>query len=1844
MIPQKQFKPVPIFKTNGQYSSNNSQSIMFTGLSKIYPKKGYLTYEYNPFRNLRLQYDLYKTDAAGRIQVKMFNRQTSNYDYQTAVLPKLEVNVTPDPNKTNTGILFPTIVLNLDSIKLTSSTIENIIVNNEIYFFVKQKIEDAFAQKQEQPENYVFTINDIKYNVKDATYDEFLNKFQLFNKSAQQITDTLSFILQDTIAVKQRAKSLVDFDTQKLNLSLQNPVDIQIQPSYDGSVNLILNDDLNQPRMINSRFAALENNTFQVCDHNGENDTNIYDNENFETETSLYKLVNKIAKIQFNGIEYGGNNKVGNYVYYFKLADADGNETDFIGESFNVCLFVGTNKDPFSIRGGIRDENSNKIVKFTLSNLDNAYDYVNVYFSRWTSDEDGVPVQEFGFIDSKFHINNGVCDVVITGFEKIIPKSEYDINVSYEIIKSAKTAAQCQNMLFLGNIEKPEVLYNELQDLASRIFPVPTLSSNTIGSTDCTFYDREGKYEYYDVNNIYSKVGYFPNEFYRFGIVFILNNNTLSPVFGIRGGLNLELSDISDDKYVQDNFDNTVDLFDQNGKRQYIQVTDSILNSRVNPLENNKGVVKFSVDHGKIIDDNFSVRPLGVKMVAPFEVIQEIYKYAKGFFFVRQRRIPTVLAQALVIGHDNESYLPSLYDPKEKKLFTESFINSNRVLDHSFSARRITADTTQSNAFSAICPEAEIRESVFSQLFTGEQYVTEKIGIQPDSGTFKEQPNISYSYFTFNKYKDPNATSSLVNTRVTLIQDNVKLKTDSKNKFAARGGEAEEAFRFANFGIPVDWKDKNVTNIVRGSFGTYIGIQPGQYDFYDIIEIKIPGYNANVFDDYFKVRFDDTNAFFPISQRIDLESDVDWKTKKVGQLTTASVDTLFSGDCYTGVFSHRMMRNFQDPETPLNDKFVDVNTWKDNFDPKNPEDLININLGDVNAVCIGHWIAFKLFSNVNLSLRDHDMSYPTEFALTGNPRIFFPINSASTAAVFKVPESHVINGGISKIGSSRYNFARKDVPWEKNAYSTRIMYSDIAPVDSFINNYRVFKINRFFDYPTKFGGITKLVSWQNNLIAVCEHGIYKIVVNEKAVAANVGSGDVYLNSHNVLQDTPLVLSEDFGSQWMDSVFANEMYIYGVDTVAKKIWRINTSGQIEYISDNKIGGFLNENISLGEREFTPFVGIRNVKTVYNAFKRDIIFTFYDNLYGQEEVAWSLCFNEYTETFVTFYSWLPSAMENIDNMAFSFDRVTSKNIAKLSIANKNSVDANGICIDNVIFEKSTFDNKITNGYLISEYSSSLPDKFKQGQFDPSLITVESILPSGDDNPSMKEQVKNLDEHVIIGELDYNGAVAKQAKENGETLLCTYSIETDNFGNHLYFYLVKVSIPIPEDKNKIYPSKYYLAIRPKDVYENDLTYESFLYKEKEYISDKHREPYGFARPVYTINMNVIVDVLSPYHTNKIVTSEADESTVLDRFKLENKGQFNNYITVTPFGNLDIYPEKEEEDSDKDYVIVRPGLTTDFWKHGQAGLIDICETIKPTNWYGKTHPFEFEFIVSDQSVVQKVFNNIVMYANHAEPESFHYEIVGQSYDFADQKESMYFRQELTKEMLQKHMFVDILYDHKYINTKETTGTIKSSMLFPLYYNKVDTFDELYNSYQSMTAGGFHKDYQNLTGSEIVWDKLLNEFKINVHQKGLDVKKYGTLRGNMEYKEDIWRVQIQPINYVQKQEVDTKNYGKKLVLTQIPNYFYRLNNVEDPVENNPYDYDNYKPDGKTQYPKITVTSEFEDHNDVPHKITFIQNDGWSSRHQMKIRDKYMRVRVRYSGKELAVINAISTLFVNSFA
>lgn len=1643
------------------------------------------------------------------------------------------------------------------------------VINNDIELMTALKIlptEGNLVYEYNPFRNYRLTESGYIYKNRLYTPRELLIELKVIQEDDQRTNeeclqlieqyqswkDLVGTIEEDPTLVE--AGELTDFETGELNFDINHPVEVLPQYSYDNSVNLIINDGKNKPRLINSRFSATSRNKYQIVDRKGNNDTNIYDQgSQFEIDTSLYKRVIEIPKLRLVGVNEGGRMAVGNYHFYFRYADADGNETDFVAESGLVSLFVGNT--PSSIRSGFREEDSHKLVRLLLSNIDSAYQYVCVYYTKSTSDIlQNAEVSAFK-INRKFLVNNMLnCDITITGYEDVTQIDVSEINPMYQIVDSVETQAQCQNMLFLGNIQKPEIPYQELSDLSLRF--LPRIQEEVYPLTiDHDYNVSSTSFGYYDPKFIYNKVGYWNHELYRIGIVYIMSDNSLSPVFNVRGIENLN----SDTKY------SNIPMWRDVGgvkTRNYIvsdEETYKIITEDISygssssgrseedssgaDLENSKGVIAInmpSTDSQQIYSINFNVA---------YEVLTYLRQdlNIKGFFFVRQKRIPTILCQAYTIGLDKESNTPIL-PVSESKYISERFLTDDRILDNGFEDRLYTFDNpAKVRTEAAICPEYDVDSAYLNTLFSGDSFTITESDVQPGNQYLS---NSERNYYTEGFTKgNPN---NIYNVKIIGVEDNVKLVAINDNLFSARAGEAEEAFRYEY--LEKENKTTEASNLLRGSYGPYLGITGYNYSG-KTIDIKIPGFGSMTQEDLFKIRYADKSPFYAISERIDLRHIEDWfdlseivNSEDTSEIGISLLSSLYRGDCYICQFTHRLNRNFQDPSAPINDKIVDPNCWQVNYEIADnvlkTEKFEDINLGDVNAIKLGMWVTITVRSTKNLNIRGIDDSDTDETALTGHPRGFYPYYPISGEGAYKTPEALCYNKGFEKSLSERYNFEVPNVPAIKNDFTNRIAYSDIHVNDAFKNGFRVFQGTHYRDYPKTYGSITKIVELRGNLLCVFEHGVALIPVNERAVAGEGAGGNVYINTSNVLPENPKVLSDTFGSQWRDSVIKTPRAVYGVDTIGKKIWRTNGES-FECISDFKIQEFLNQNISLTERELEPVIGIRNVKSHFNRFKNDVMFTFYDNLYGFEERAWNLCFNEDLQKWITFYSWMPSYSENIYNQYFSFDRNTSKWISKLGVSHYGNDFSDGVTLE---------DNIITEDGLTT-----------------TLHLSNRTLPTGD----------NV-EYTI-----------------------EYTLERDNYGNHKLFSINGDQLKFIGNYNDI-TSEFYERDESGAIKKDDRGRRIWLDIEQQKNPDK-----------VVLLLNIRANIKVTYLGNDNVSlGEAYATGFTDRTFID-AGYYQSVVAVIPKYNMQF-------------------LTTDFWKHGQAGIIDIADKIYPTYWYGKRHPFEFEFVVADNPDKHKIFDNLEIISNNAEPDSFHYEIVGDCYDFAKDKKNMYIRQEATKQLYQ-YNGSDITYDHDYLDLESVHRPLKDSegntiagyydrsTLLPLYYSRQDAINDIEDHYHTKDDINT-KDFSALAGGEIVHYKTLDEYRIWNHAKAVDMQKRGRLRGNMQYNEDKWLIQINPINVVYKNEPQWADMDGN------------------PTSKIPVEL------GQSPIPDDVLTEDI----DVPEDFeTTPTTDGrgyvtwgWteSQMKEVKPKDKWIKIRIRYTGNKLAIITAIRTLYSVSYS
>lgn len=2004
--------------------------------TKVLPTKGNLVYEYNPFRNYRITQNMYEYKEQLYSLGDLWN------------IFGISINCTAHRYKKNNVYIYK--IGNLSSYSYTWNPDGEIVTTVSTPQEFGKWIEEAYSEGH----------NADRINLEQALIDSDINN-AWYNVPS---TETNPYL--------RESGELVDFITDELKFSLEHPVHIIPQHSYDGSVNLIINDGINIPRLINSRFSATGKNTYEVVDRKGNNDTNIYDQgEQFDIDTSLYKRVVKIPKINFKGVYSGGNLKVGNYHFYFKLSDADGNETDFVGESSLVSVFIGFN-EYFAVQTGQKNENSFKQVSFQLSNIDSSYDYVYVYYSRSTAEAGENMQTQYAKIDKKFLVNNAeICNVIITGFEDIIELSASDINLSYNTVDSVVTSATCQNMLFLANVHKPDIPYNELQDLSLRFLPYLKQETYTV-DVDQNYTISTSNKGYLDPLFIYNKTGYWGKEIYRFGIVYILPNGELSPVFNVRGGYNIhefgqsgtyqeQLAAKENPQYIDNQYTDIPVYINKgdNKERNYINYNEESYTllgyDNSDNYENVKGVVSFQPTK-----DTNTIYSIDIRV--DDTTIQELKKYVKGYFFVRQTRIPTILAQGITIGIDKEAKTPTIptadgflselseslsmthvttSDINDVNFISEGFLNrysfefkkkssslfgkilkavaigvgvvalaaatvftagataavaagatmagavtagastlgtiagtiagtvglgaglgtagtlavgagavgaaaglsvataggiqelrygiasifakktlngratqapsgykiaeteSSRKLTQDFRNRFIPKDSDSNYVAGILCPDYEVDQAKYNQIFTGNEHLVELTNSQ----NINCLNGHSYNYFTNNDrhfyvpaYYDRNVNTSY-SVKIIPVPDNTKCVGVDDMLFRSRAGEAEEAWRYeciaedykSEYSKKNDTEDSETisnkqinTDIIRGSFGPYLAFNDKDNKFQpaETVNIYIPGYSTANMQSYFYLRMIDSSTFNAITDRYDIEESdkylINPPSNIVGQedRSCGYQFNAYRGDCYLCQFTHRVNRNFNDPSAPYNDEIVDENTWKENYDPNNTEKYEQINLGDVNAIQLGMWVTFKVRSSNNLNIRTLDASNVDETAMCGHPRGYYPYLPMSTEGTYKHPESQVYNKGFTKSLSERWNFELPDVPYIKNWFGTRIMYSDIHVNDAYKNGFRVFQGTHYRDYTREYGEIVKLVSLESNLLCVFEHGIALIPVNERAVAGEGTGGNIYINTSNVLPENPKIISDMFGSQWPESILKvpgktgdSAQYVYGVDTVAKKIWRTD-GNTLTCISDFRVQEFLNKNITLGERELTPKIGIRNVKTVYNAFKRDVLFTFYDNTYGFEEKVWNLCWNELLQKFITFYSWVPSYMENINNTPFSFDRNTSKWIAKLGTSHTESSFADGITLSNVIIEN--IENE--NGEVVTNFKAYIPYVNKHGK----LGTIDYTVPQSH-------------RRGYIGILALSDRVLPDSQLHYQV---SYSLQRDQGGNYKQFEIVLIeNLKVPKDamfEGSVIPiyclklkgnqksllSEIYYRNKANHIYadydinkikigdtvdgkalevQDMLDYPIFKDITGKRPTLPREEMLNVDKIVTLLNIKATISIVDDYNASKLSDTYYNmKAGFQSGTSLIDGGYYESVVGIAPRWNLQF-------------------LSTDFWKHGQAGLIDIADDIYPTYWYGKQHPFEFECVVVNDPSIHKIFTNLEIVANKAKPESFHYEIIGETYDFAKDKVNMYFRQEAMKALWQ-YNGADISYDRNFLKVQPRQQP-KSADFPHKYYTRQDTINEIEDYYIHVTYPESH-DYRHLSGAEVVYYPNRQEYRIWNHVMAVSLDDLSQddsrsiIAANCQYLEDRWKVTINPILVCYKNEYQRKFSGSLIqpqnstwakakdssqMLPTLPIYNSPIPDQvlsaggidfpgndanhpewgEDNALYNLYDLSGYNSGG--DWKPLDLTNWLDDVNVYKYNFGEAQN-----RKEIDVKDKFLKVRIRYSGEELAVIDFLNTVYRISYA
>ncbi len=427
-----------------------------------------------------------------------------------------------------------------------------------------------------------------------------------------------------------------------MGYTTETPVTIEIQDSYDGSVNLILIADGCKPRIINSGFSVLPNNQYKFVNRAQDVLTNIYSDSEIGKESELIRTSGVLTNIGLLGVQSGGQWKGGNYTFYIKFGDGDFNQTDIVGESGIVSIFNGNDAVPSTISGTLLDERTDKMINLKITGLNLIYSKIYIYFTREYSDTQGYRMTECGMLSEPINLKDmrtaeekqqdvdPYQTVWLTGFEQQTPVDIEELNVDYHTIDWARAEAQHSNMLFLGNVGQEETfkLYQQLRDFTKGFTVTIKQDLGEEQGISKVTSDYKSGTEYYSTANIYSKLGYWPDEIYRFGIVYVLKDGSTTPVFNVTGGVFTSVNS---------------EITTESTYTQYI---------------NDLGV--FRTPRADIITGSNKVRPLYFNFELPSDVSLLESNNVAGWFVVRQKRIPRTICQGLTIGIDEKSNLPMI--------------------------------------------------------------------------------------------------------------------------------------------------------------------------------------------------------------------------------------------------------------------------------------------------------------------------------------------------------------------------------------------------------------------------------------------------------------------------------------------------------------------------------------------------------------------------------------------------------------------------------------------------------------------------------------------------------------------------------------------------------------------------------------------------------------------------------------------------------------------------------------------------------------------------------------------------------------------------------------------------------------------------------------------------------------------------------------------------------------------------------------------------------------------------------------------------------------------------------
>jgi hypothetical protein len=320
------------------------------------------------------------------------------------------------------------------------------------------------------------------------------------------------------------------FRTALLDILPDSSVNLELQKTYDGSINMIFSSTGSVVRLVNTKFKANGDGTATLIKRRLDKNDNVYSEDEFQ-KTELIPRPIVVGNISSIEILNNGSLPAGGYRYYIKYVTADGVETDVIEESRTIDIHYGNSV--LSTTGGAQGEIINKSVVLYLENMDTAFKGIKLYFS--VSAGDTAVATELFKISNTFDIDgSGLVKVIHSGYEDTTSATQDELNLNYSQIKNSTLITKVNNRLALSGHTTSLNHRDEYAELATRAMPKSVIDSVTgvhspvYPGTDYETNTHANPERFYDMGE------YWDGETYEIGIVFITEKG-ITPVYPTQG-------------------------------------------------------------------------------------------------------------------------------------------------------------------------------------------------------------------------------------------------------------------------------------------------------------------------------------------------------------------------------------------------------------------------------------------------------------------------------------------------------------------------------------------------------------------------------------------------------------------------------------------------------------------------------------------------------------------------------------------------------------------------------------------------------------------------------------------------------------------------------------------------------------------------------------------------------------------------------------------------------------------------------------------------------------------------------------------------------------------------------------------------------------------------------------------------------------------------------------------------------------------------------------------------------------------------------------------------------------